>query len=258
MDGLCFYPLAGIGEVREGDSIPRLIIEAIERKGISPQGTDLLVIAHKILSKAQGRQVLLSDVAVSERALELAKITGKPPGVVQLALDESQEIVVARRGALICRSRLGWVSANAGVDLSNTASEEHAVLLPLDPDEDARGISCELEKHFGCKIAVIISDTHGRPLREGIVGVAIGCWGINPMRSYIGNPDRSGSLMQSSVEAVADELASAASLVTGQGAEGIPAVLIRGCKFPWEECGSGALMRKKERELFWPKNGENE
>lgn len=253
MEYLGFYPLLGIGEICKGDDVAGQLIDALERGGHQPQTGDVLVVVHKIISKAEGRQVPLSDVTPGERAQELASATGKHPALVQLVLEESEEVIVAQRGILMCRSRLGWTSANAGVDQSNAVDTDHAILPPLDPDASAREISRRLEAHFGCKVAVLISDTHGRPLREGIVGVAIGCWGIDPMRSYMGKPDRTNRIMSSSVEAIADELASAASLLCGQGAEGIPAVLVKGCRLPWKECGIQSLKRSPEREIFSPK-----
>jgi len=257
MEYLGFYPLLGIGEICKGDDVAGQLIDALERGGHRPQSGDVLVVVHKIISKAEGRQVALADVVPGERARELAAASGKHPALVQLILEESEEVVAVQRGILMCRSRLGWVSANAGVDQSNAVDADHVILPPLDPDASAREISRRLEAHFGSKVAVIISDTHGRPLREGIVGVAIGCWGMDPMRSYIGKPDRANRIMRSSVEAVADELDSAASLLCGQGAEGIPAVLVKGCNLPWKECGSQSLKRSPEREIFSPKNGQN-
>ncbi|MGI6402801.1 MAG: coenzyme F420-0:L-glutamate ligase [Oscillospiraceae bacterium] len=255
MEYLGFYPLLGIGEIRKGDDVAGQLIDALKRGGHHPQNGDVLVVAHKIISKAEGRQIALRDVVPGTRAQELAAATGKPPALVQLILEESEEVVAAQRGILMCRSRLGWLCANAGVDQSNALDADHAILPPLDPDASAREISQRLEAYFGSKVAVIVSDTHGRPLREGIVGVAIGCWGMDPMRSYIGKADRANRMMSSSVEAIADELASAASLLCGQGAEGIPAVLVKGCGLPWKECGSQSLKRSPEREIFAPKKG---
>lgn len=253
MEGLNLHPLRGIGEVAAGDDLAAHLIAALEREKLCPRRGDVLVIAHKVVSKAEGREVSLAQVTPGERAVALAEQTGKSPALVQLVLEESEEVVAAQRGILMCRSRLGWTCANAGVDQSNTAGADGAILLPLDPDASAREISRRLEESCGEPVAVIISDTHGRPLREGIVGVAIGSWGLSPMRSYIGQPDRSGRVMKASVEAIADELAAAASLLIGQGAEGIPAVLIRGLSLPFEPCGIGALKRSKEKDIFVPK-----
>lgn len=250
MRKLCLYPLEGMGEIHCGDDVAAAIIAAIEENQALPQCGDLLVVAHKIISKAEGREVPLSAVKPSEVALSLCEKTGKPAALVQLVLDESEQVLAARKGLLMCRSRLGWVCANAGVDQSNSTSDKSAILLPLDPDRSAQAISERLESHFGQRIAVIVSDTHGRPLREGITGVAIGSWGLDPLRSYIGQPDRRGRPMSCSIEAVADELAAAASFLMGQGAEGIPAVLIKGCGLPFSPCGIEALKRKQEREIF--------
>lgn len=253
MEPLAFYPLCGIGEITPKSSLADELTGALGRGGLSLAPGDILVVAHKIVSKAEGRQVALSSVEVSRRAQELSAKTGKSPQLVQLILDESQEVVAAQRGVLMCRHRLGWVCANAGVDQSNTAGSGYAVLLPLDPDASAKRISEQIEAKTGVKVAVIIADTHGRPLREGIVGVAIGSYGISPMRSYIGEHDRAGRPMTSSVEAVADEIAGAASLLIGQGKESIPAVLMRGYAYQFADCGISALKRDKNREIFAPR-----
>ncbi len=246
-------PLTGIGEIHAGDDLAAELIAALERGGISPLAGDIMVVAHKIISKSEGREIPLEHVRPSERAVALSQKTGKSPALVQLILEESEEVAAVARGILMCRSRVGWVCANAGVDESNTSGANRAILLPVDPDRSAEGLSRRISRHFDAQVAVIVSDTHGRPLREGIIGVAVGSWGIDPMRSYIGKSDRSGRVMRASVEAVADELAAAASLLMGQGAEGIPAVLIRGCAFPYRECGSQALRRDRQRELFTAK-----
>ena len=255
MESLRISPLTGIGEIRAGDDVARELIAALERGGHAPKTGDVLVVTHKIVSKAEGREIPLDSVTPSSQALALSEKTKKPPELVQLIIEESEEIIMEARGILICRSRLGWTCANAGVDQSNVLGERCAVLLPVDPDKSARELSERIGGHFGCRIALIISDTHGRPLREGIVGVAIGCSGIDPMRSYIGKADRAGRLMKASIEAVADELAAAASILMGQGSESVPAVLVQGYDFPYVECGAEALKRDRQREFFTAKTG---
>lgn len=253
MDRVTLCPLKGMGTIYAESNLCEELIRALEREEISLQNGDILVVAHKVVSKAEGRELPLVGVIAGPEARRLADLTGKSPQLCQLVLDESEEVVAAQRGILMARHHLGWTCANAGVDQSNTTAADSAVLLPKDPDASARAISQHLEERFGVKVAVLVSDTHGRPLREGIVGVVVGCWGIRPLRSYVGSADRSGREMRASVEAVADEIAAAASLLMGQGAESIPAVLVRGLDLPFEECGSDSLKRGKEREVFCPR-----
>ena len=251
MGKLILEPFVTIPEIHAGDDLADELIAAMERENIIPCDGDILIVAHKIVSKAEGRQFILADIVPSRMAEELSTVTGKPAQLVQLILEESLEIVVAKPGILMCRNRLGWICANAGIDQSNS-SPQCAIAPPLDPDKSAEEISSRLFSHFSHHIPVIISDTHGRPLREGIIGIAIGCWGIDPIRNYIGQQDRFGRRMNSSMEAIADELASAAGLLMGQGSEGIPAVLVRGFPNSFTTCGSLSLRRPAERELFLP------
>lgn len=253
MQQITLQPLTSIPEIHFKDDLALQLIEAMERESVQPDTGDVLVVAHKIVSKAEGRQLRLDQVTPTEQAYALAAEAGKDPALVQLILDESTEVLTCKRGILMCRSRIGWTCANAGVDQSNTAGANHAILPPVDPDFSAKEISARLYDRYGVNIPVIISDTHGRPLREGIAGITLGCWGLEPLRSYIHKTDRAGREMHSSVEAISDELASAASLIMGQGAEGIPAVLVKGLNIPFVSCGSQALHRPPDRELFVPR-----
>ena len=252
MENIILFPLTGIPSVKQGDHIASLILEQLQEKGVEIQEGDLLVIAHKVVSKAQGRTARLSDVVVSAAAEEIAQRTGKPGALVQLMIDESQEITVTDRGVLLCRRKDGWVCANAAIDLSNSGDRDTAILLPLDTDAAAFDIAQDIYEQTGENIAVIISDTHGRPCRNGITGVAVGVYGLEPIKSYIGLSDLDGQRMEVSKEAVADELAAAATLLMGQGSEGIPAVLIRGYQYQHGESNSQPLKRSKEQELFQP------
>lgn len=251
MAPITLYPLSGMGEAAAGDDLAAMLWQALEDNGITPQAGDILVAAHKIVSKAEGRTAVLAEVTPSSKALVLAEQTGKPPALVQLVLEEAREVYPCGR-VLMARHRLGWTCANGGVDQSN-AGEGRAVLLPLDPDASARALSEALSYRAGFPVPVLISDTHGRPLREGITGVAVGAWGLEVLKSYIGRRDRQGRTLGVSREAVADELCAAASLCMGQGDESVPAVLIRGYGYTPAQSGTGPLKRPPERELFVPR-----
>ena len=247
---LTIIPVEGIPKVGRGDNIPKLIVEAASKSGAGIKDGDIIVVSQKIVSKAEGRVVNLSTVKPSPFALKIEEITGKKAEVVELILKESKSIVRMSKKHLICETRHGYVCANAGVDLSNVNGGKSATLLPIDPDRSARQIREEIYKLTGRRVAVIISDTHGRPLRKGIINVAIGCSGLNPLKSYRGKQDLYGYTMRVTVVAVADELASAAELVMGEGNEGIPVVIIRGYNYEPGEEGAASLARPREEDLF--------
>ena len=227
-------PLPGLPEVRPGDDLAALLAAAGARLDPPLGPADVLVVAHKVVSKAEGRVRALADVEPSARALELAAEHGKDARHVQAILDETVELVRADRGRLICRTRHGFVCANAGVDQSNTGDEDVVVLLPSDPDASARALRSALGVG-----AVVISDSWGRPWRQGQVEVAIGCAGLRALVDHRGWPDRDGRPMAASVIAVADEAAAAADLVRKK-TSGEPAVRIRGLENVLiEERGSG-------------------
>ena len=237
--------LPGLPEIRPGDDLAALLAAARLDPPLGP--ADVLVVAHKVVSKAEGRVRVLADVEPSPRAADLAAEHGKDPRHVQVILDESEEVLRADRGRLICRTRHGFVCANAGVDQSNTGAEGVVVLLPADPDASAR----TLRDALGVG-AVVISDSWGRPWRQGQVEVAIGCAGLRPLVDHRGAPDRDGRPMAASVIAVADEAAAAADLVRKK-TSGEPAVRIRGLEHCiTEEAGEGAaaLIRPPEDDLF--------
>jgi coenzyme F420-0:L-glutamate ligase / coenzyme F420-1:gamma-L-glutamate ligase len=242
---LAVEALPGVPEVRPGDDLAALLAEAAGRiGGLRP--TDVLAVAHKVVSKAEGRVVPLDSVFPGWEARELADHHGKDPRHVQVILDESEEVLRADRGRLICRTRHGFVCANAGVDASNAGRPGALVLLPEDPDASARALRHEL----GC--AVLITDSFGRPWRIGQCEVAIGCAGLTPADDWRGRPDSDGRELAATVIAVTDEAAAAADLARGKDSRE-PAVRIRGLeRYVTAEDGAGAaaLVRALEDDLF--------
>ena len=238
----------GIPEVVEGDEVAALIDRALRAASIELADGDIFVVAQKIVSKAEGRIVKLESVEPSPRAQEWAAAYDKDPRVVEVVLRESKRIVRMERGVLIAETEHGFVCANAGVDASNVA-EGTVTLLPKDPDASAQKIRSALEDAFGVRIAVIVSDTFGRPWREGLVNVALGVSGIAPLIDYRGQEDSHGNALKVTVIAVADELASAAELVMKKSA-GVPVAIIRGFDYEASEASSGELIRRAELDLF--------
>ena len=220
--------LDGIGEIQPGDDLAAVIVDAATATGVDLTDADVLVITQKIVSKAEDRLVQLASVEPSAFAVEWAGRWGKDPRQVELVLRESASIVrMGPGGLIISRTRHGLVCANAGVDVSNVGGGDVASLLPLDPDASARAIRYALASTRGVRPAVIISDSFGRPWRNGIVNVAIGSAGIEPLLDLRGTPDAAGREMQATVIAAADQLASAADLAGGK-TDGRPVVLVRG------------------------------
>jgi coenzyme F420-0:L-glutamate ligase / coenzyme F420-1:gamma-L-glutamate ligase len=238
----------GMPEVVEGDDVASLIAEALRRAEIKPVERDVFVLAQKIVSKSEGRVVELDSVEPSHRAREWAEAYDKDPRVAEVVLRESKRIIRMERGVLISETEHGFVCANAGVDTSNVAGGT-VTLLPKDPDASAGGIRAALEKAFGIRLAVVVSDTFGRPWREGLVNVALGVAGIAPLIDYRGQKDSHGRPMKVTVMAVADELASAAELVMKKSA-GIPVAIIRSFDYESREASSRELIRATELDLF--------
>jgi coenzyme F420-0:L-glutamate ligase/coenzyme F420-1:gamma-L-glutamate ligase len=237
--------------ITKGDNIAKLICNAAKKQNTPIQEKDVLIITHVAVSKAEGTVVNLDEVSPSERAKEIARKTGKEPELVEVILRETKEIVRIGPNSLITETKSGIVCANAGVDRSNVEGERNVALLPKNPDASARRIRQEIKKLTGCDVAVIVSDTHGRPLRMGEINVAIGVAGIKPIRDRRGEKDLFGYVLRIKQTAVADELASAAELVIGQANEGIPVAIIRGYKFQVTENASATeLTRPKEKDLF--------
>ncbi len=245
------WALQGFPEIRPGANLPQIITQSLRDNGLTPVDGDVLVVAQKVVSKAEARVVDLRTVHPTSAAERLAEETGKDPRFVEIVLREARAINRRRPGLIIAEHRLGFICANAGVDHSNVAGSDEVIsMLPLDPDRSALAIREEIQRAFGMGVAVIVSDSHGRPHREGSVGVAIGIAGLAPLLSYIGQPDRYGYLLRRTVEAVADELASAAGLLQGQADEGRPIVLVRGARFAGAEGRAAELIREQEEDLY--------
>ena len=243
----------GIPLINVGDDLGAIVIEAIEGANIAVQEGDIVVVAQKVVSKAQGRYVDLADVVPSSRAVEMAGRTGKDPRLVEVILSESVRVVRERPGLLIVEHRLGFVAANAGVDRSNVgafADREVVLLLPEEPDLAARELRAQWEAHFKKPLGVIISDSFGRPWRQGTVGVALGAAGIPALNDLRGRPDLFGRRLEVSETALADEVASAASLLMGQADEGHPVVLVSGLGPLGSELPARALIRPSAKDLF--------
>jgi coenzyme F420-0:L-glutamate ligase/coenzyme F420-1:gamma-L-glutamate ligase len=238
----------GIGDVAEGSSIGQLICDACRRLGLHLSTQDILVIAHKIVSKAEGRVVDLSKIHPSARAENLALELGKDASLMEVILRESRRIIRMGHGALIVETHHGFICANAGVDVSN-AGPGRAVLLPEDPDRSASRIREEIQRLAGKAPALIISDSFGRPWRLGTTNVALGVSGLSPLRDYRGETDLYGYKLKASVSAVADELASTAELLMGKK-DGIPVVLVRGYDILSKKGSGQELLRPEAEDLF--------
>lgn len=238
----------GLPEFRPGDDLAGLIADAAGRQGTPIGDRDLLVVSQKIVSKAEGRLVRLSEVTPSARARALAAEIGRDPRLVEVILSESRRIVRQAKGVLIVETHHGWVCANAGVDQSNV-DPDTACLLPEDSDRSAAALRDRLRALTGHELAVIVADTFGRPWREGLVNVAVGLAGFQPIRSYLGELDPAGYVLQATILALADELAAAAEPVMGK-LDRVPVAIIRGLQWERGEGSSRALLRDPARDLF--------
>jgi coenzyme F420-0:L-glutamate ligase/coenzyme F420-1:gamma-L-glutamate ligase len=253
-DTIQIIPLRLSADIRPNDELDALILRSLEQRQEQIFDNDVLVVAHKIISKAEGRVVNLEHIKPSVESLKIAEEDGKDPRIMELILDESKEMIRHSNGVIIVETRHGFICANAGVDQSNVEdSVNHAVLLPVDADASANKIRESLrEKTAGKDFAVIITDTFGRPFREGQTNVAIGIAGIEPIKSYVGSADMYGKKLRVTEIAVVDEIASAAELVMGK-LERVPVVIIRGYKYQKPEKESSTvskLIRPKEKDLF--------
>jgi coenzyme F420-0:L-glutamate ligase/coenzyme F420-1:gamma-L-glutamate ligase len=246
-------PLPGIPMVRPGDDLAGVLIAACERSTLALADGDVLVVAQKIVSKAEGRHVDLAKVAPSPQAESLAAAVGKDPRLVEVILGESRRVVRHRPGVMIVEHRLGFIMANAGVDRSNVdpaMGAEPVLLLPRDPDASAEGLRARLAAHFRSTVAVVITDSWGRAWRRGTVGVALGAAGLPALMDLRGRPDLFGHALRVTQTGFADEIASAASLVMGQADEGLPAVLVRGLTWSGAPAPAATLIRAAEEDLF--------
>ncbi len=242
-------PVRGIPIIQPGDDLAAIILEHLDEP---IQEHDIVVLAQKIVSRAENQLVHLSDVEPSAKALELAPIALKDPRLVEIILRDTKEILRLHQGVLIVEQRCGFISANAGVDRSNVppGDGEVVALLPEDSDASATRLADRIRELSGQTVAVIINDSHGRPWREGSVGIAIGVSGLPALRDVRGHHDLFGYELQTSVIGRGDEIASAASLLMGQSNEAIPVVIVRGLEY---EAGPGSaqdLLRPKEKDLF--------
>jgi coenzyme F420-0:L-glutamate ligase/coenzyme F420-1:gamma-L-glutamate ligase len=237
--------------ISKGDNLGRLIVQAAEKQNTPIQEKDVIVVTHVVVSKAEGNVVNLDEVVPSQQAKEISAKTGKEPALVEVVLQETKEIIRLNKNSIITETKSGIICANAGVDRSNVSGDRNVVPLPKNPNVSAQNIRQEIERLTGANVAVIISDTHGRPFRMGEINVAVGVAGIKPIRDRRGEKDLFGYVLKIKQTAVADELSSAAELVIGQANEGVPAAIIRGYNYQTAENASAAeLARPKEKDLF--------
>lgn len=252
---LVLIPLPNIPMVHTGDDLVEIITNGLIQAGISLVDGDILVLAQKIVSKAEGRWVNLASIHPSAQAIDLAKEIEKDPRLVELVLNESNQVLRTRTGTIIVEHRLGFVCANAGIDHSNVAGkgdpeEEWVLLLPENPDVSAHNIRKRLESMSTVQLGVMIIDSHGRAWRQGVVGVAIGLSGLPGLVDLRGKSDLFGYTLRITTIGVADELAAAASLVMGQADEGTPIVHVRGFPYAFREGNIKELLRPKDQDLF--------
>ena len=248
-----YLAIPGVPRIEPGDDLAVVIRQAMQAGGLSLQTGDIVVIAQKIVSKAENRYVKLAEVQPSDAARQLAAAVGKDPRFVEVVLGESAEVVRHRPNIVITAHRLGFVMANAGIDQSNIEhddGEERVLLLPRDPDGAARDLKAAIDAAFGVKIGVVINDSFGRAWRNGVVGVALGAAGVPSLKSQIGVPDLFGRTLRVTEIAVADEIAAGASLLMGQAGEGLPVVLVRGLKLSGPDQPAAALLRPKHQDMF--------
>lgn len=251
MNTIQIIAVEGLPIIKKGDRLGELVCNATEKQGTPIQDGDILVVTHVVVSRAEGNIVDLDKVQPSEFAMRFAEEYQKDPALVEVVLRESKRIVRMGDGNLITETKHGFVCANAGVDRSNVQGERNVALLPKDPDRSAETIRQEIKKLTGRRVAVIVSDTHGRPLRMGETNVAIGVAGMKPIRDRRGEKDLFGYVLRIKQTAIVDELSSAAELVIGQANEGIPAAVIRGYNYPKAEGAKAAeLVRPREKDLF--------
>jgi coenzyme F420-0:L-glutamate ligase / coenzyme F420-1:gamma-L-glutamate ligase len=252
---LTLTSLQNIPLIRQDDSLADILLKSLQETNVKLQNDDILVLAQKIVSKAEGRMVNIATVPPSDRALELAEKSKKDPRIVELMLRESSEVLRIRVGTIIVEHKLGFVCANAGIDHSNVTGsgnekEEHVLLLPENPDQSARNIREQIKQKTGINVGVMIIDSHGRAWRNGTVGICIGLSGIPALVDERGWKDLFGYTLQITVVGVADELAAAASLMMGQAAEGTPVVHVRGFPYPLGEGSLKELIRPKNQDMF--------
>jgi coenzyme F420-0:L-glutamate ligase/coenzyme F420-1:gamma-L-glutamate ligase len=248
-DEVHIIPLSLTGEIQPGDSVSGKLLESLSQNGLALKSGDILIVKHKIISKSEGRLVDLTEIKPSADSVAWAKRYNLAPRVIELALRESRSVIRRKNGVLITETRHGFLCANSGIDVSNVNGGGHALLLPEDPDRSAARLHRQIQKSTGLKIPVIITDSFGRPWREGLTEAAIGIAGMKALRDDRGRRDPHGYKLRASVEAIADELACAAGLVCGK-LNRTPACVVRGFLY---EPGSGSardLLRPAAADLF--------
>ena len=249
MRQLTFTAIEGIPMIKQGDSLAGFILRALDAQNSHLGRGDILVICQKVVSKAEGRVYDLKDVTPSDFAKQIAARWEKDPRSIELVLRQSNRIVRMDRGVLIVETGPGWICANAGLDESNSMADDSAILLPEDPDRSAAQIRAQIKKLSGTDVAVLVSDTFGRPWREGLTEVCLGISGMNPLLDLRGSTDLGGRELHHTVVAVADELVSAAGLLM-EKAGAVPAVLVRGYDYLPYEGNAKVLIRLAETDLF--------
>ena len=245
--------IPGVPAIQPGDDVAAILADAMHAAGLEPRDRDVLVVTHKIISKAEDRYRILSEVTPSVRARELAEATGKDAALVEIILSESREVLRFRPELIITEHRLGLVMANAGIDQSNVPhgqGPERVLLLPEDPDASSAALRAALGTRFGADIAVVLSDSAGRAWRNGVVGLAIGAAGLPALQDLRGRADLEGRALKVTQVGLADEIASAAELLMGEADEGRPAVLVRGLEWRESPLTAVALVRDREQDLF--------
>jgi coenzyme F420-0:L-glutamate ligase/coenzyme F420-1:gamma-L-glutamate ligase len=252
LNQVTFTALSGVPLVEPGDNLAQIIADGVARSSVAIAAGDVFVVAQKIVSKAEDRYLALSDLVPSPQAISLASQVGKDPAYLQAVLSESTSIVRTAPNVVIVEHRLGFVMANAGIDESNIeqTGNGRVLLLPENPDATCDALKAELEKVYGVPLGIIINDSFGRPWRNGVVGVAVGSAGVPSLQDLIGTRDLFGREMRVTQIALADELASAASLVMGQAAESQPIVHVRGFKIDAPDKPASALVRARKGDLF--------
>ncbi len=251
MDAIKIIAIENLPLIKPGDNIAELISNAATKQSTPLKENDVIVVTHVAVSKAEGNIINLDEVTPSEKAMEIAQQTNKEPALVEVILRETKEIVRIGQNSIITETNSGIVCANAGVDRSNVSGDRNVVPLPKNPNASAQNIRQGIKQLNGVDVAVIISDTHGRPFRLGEINVAVGVAGIKPIRDRRGEKDLFGYVLRIKQTAIADELSSAAELVIGQANEGIPAAIIRGYSYQTiEDSSTTELIRAKEKDLF--------
>ena len=251
LDKIKIFALTGLPVVNKGDDLASLICQAVEKQGTPIQNGDVIIITHVVVSRAEGNVVNLETITPSEFAKSVAKRTDKDPRLVEVILRESRSIVRMKDGKLITETKQGVICANSGIDRSNVPGNSNVALLPENADRSAQMIRQKIHELTQKDVAVIVSDTHGRPLRQGEINIALGISGFEPLRDRSGEKDLFGYKIKVKKTAIADELASAAELVIGQTNEGIPVAIIRGYPYPKsEKANATKLIRPREKDLF--------